>query len=175
MPDIHQPAPRKPTHMAAKHSIILRQHLQPNEQKHSEKATWKCDQQKAFPGATAVDMYRHYMIPTLENNTPDNAIIHCGINDLLSMEDQLTDETAANVAERIIRCGLVCKEYGVSQIAISSVLHKSGTHLQAITNQINNKLHTWCREHSFNFINNINIPFTNPYDYTPFSIMMVCI
>ena len=119
---------------------------------------------KAFPGATAVDMYRHYMIPTLENNTPDNAIIHCGINDLLSMEDQLTDETAANVAERIIRCGLVCKEYGVSQIAISTVLHKSGTHLQATTNQINNKLYTWCRKHSFNFINNINIPFTNPYD-----------
>ena len=104
------------------------------------------------------------MIPTLKNNTPANAIIHCGINDLLSMEDQLTDETAANVAERIIRCGLVCKEYGVSQIAISSVLHKSGTHLKAITNQINNKLHTWCRKHSFDFINNINIPFTNPYD-----------
>ena len=36
---------------------------------------------KKFPGATVRDM-EHYIEPTLERNTPDTAIIHCGTNDL---------------------------------------------------------------------------------------------
>ena len=116
---------------------------------------------KAFPGATSNDLSSHYMIPTLENNTPDTAIIHVGINDLLaqSVDGGLSSNSIDEIANNIIKCGQVCKSFGVNDICISSVLPKRGYKAQLSVKHINDRLLSLCERNSFDFLLNDNIIF----------------
>ena len=118
---------------------------------------------KALPGATSQDLHTHHMIPTLEQATPDTAIIHCGINDLLqrldSDEDGVTSDVVSEIASNVIRCGQVCKQHGVNKVCISSIIHKRGTKTQAIINLINNSISRLCASNSFDFLLNKNITY----------------
>ena len=104
----------------------------------------KCNiTKKAFPGATTDDMYEHYMWPTLKKNTPDTAIIHIGVNDILAKgtpDGGLTSISIEQIAKDVIRCGEACESVGVNTICFSSVLPFKGRRAQSTTNHINDQL-----------------------------------
>jgi hypothetical protein len=67
---------------------------------------------KPFVGATAEDLFTHHMMPTLKNNTPDEVIIHAGINDTMQLADKdggMSSEVMDIIANNIIKCGQVAK------------------------------------------------------------------
>ena len=74
---------------------------------------------KAFPEAKARQL-NHYTIPLLEDNTNDGAIIHVGINDLLS-----NDKSTNGICKEIIDIGLRCKYNNIGMIFISSIAYSS--------------------------------------------------
>ena len=122
---------------------------------------------KAFPGATSKDMHSHYMMPTLEKDVPDTAIIHTGINDVIQKSDKdggLMAEAISDIASDIIKCGQVCRMYGVNKVCISSIINKKGVKIQAAIMLINDALVKLCEINSFDFISNVNIPYTEPYN-----------
>ena len=121
----------------------------------------KCNiTKKAFPGATTDNMYEHYMLPTLKKNTPDTAIIHIGVNDILAKgtpDGGLTSNAIEQIAQDVIKCGGVCKSAGVNNICISSILSFRGRKAQSTINHINSKLAKLCRDNQYDFILNDNI------------------
>ena len=72
---------------------------------------------KVFPGAKTRQL-NHYTIPPLEDNTYDGAIIHVGINDLLS-----NDKSTNGICKEIIDIGLIF----ISSLAYSSKVNSSLT------------------------------------------------
>ena len=119
---------------------------------------------KSFPGATTDDLYEHHMLPTLIKNTPDTAIIHIGVNDILTKgttDGGLTSNLVTEIANDIMKCGKVCQSYGVNNICISSVLPFKGRRAQLTVNHINEHLAKLCREMSFDFLLNDNIKYDN--------------
>ena len=119
---------------------------------------------KYFPGATTDELYEHYMLPTLKKNTPDTAIIHIGVNDILAKgtpDGGLTSNVIREVSDNIIKCGEVCRSYGVNNICISSVLPFKGRRAQLTVNQINSNLAKLCQEMCFDFLLNDNILYEN--------------
>ena len=117
---------------------------------------------KAFPGATTEDMYEHYMMPTLKRNTPDTAIIHIGVNDILSKgtpDGGMTANSIEQIAKDVIRCGEVCQSAGVNNICISSILSFRGRRAQSTINHINHQLAKLCSDNSYDFILNDNITY----------------
>ena len=134
--------------------------------KHELRRKFKCAvNKKAFPGATSIDMHSHYMIPTLENDVPDIAIIHTGINDVIKQSDDdggLTADAISEIANNIIKCGQVCRMYGVNKVCVSSIILKKGVKTQASIILINDALARLCVINSFDFLSNVNIPYTEP-------------
>ena len=114
---------------------------------------------KAFPGTTSKDLSSHYRIPTLESNTPNIAIIHVGINDVMnkSTSNGLSSSIIQDIANSIIQCGKVCASFGVNNICISSILPKRGHRAQLSIRHINNVLAKLCAELAFDFLQNGNI------------------
>ena len=43
---------------------------------------------KPFVGATSEELYNHHMIPSLKKNTPEEVLIHVGINDVNQLADK---------------------------------------------------------------------------------------
>ena len=133
--------------------------------KHDLKKKLNCNiAKKSFPGATTDDMFKYYMWPTLEKNTPDTAIIHIGVNDILGKgtpDGGLTENSIEQIAQDIMRCGEVCERAGVNTICISSVLSFKGRRAQLSVDHINAQLAKLCRDKSYDFILNDNIR----YDY----------
>lgn len=129
------------------------------------RAKLNCDiNKKTFPGATTDDLHDHYMLPTLKKNAPDLAIIHIGVNDILAKgtpDGGLTSNAIEEVSKNIIKCGEVCRTYGVNNICISSVLPFKGRRAQLTVNQINNNLAKLCKERDFDFLLNDNILYDN--------------
>jgi lysophospholipase L1-like esterase len=134
--------------------------------KHELRRKLKCAvNKKAFPGATSIDMHSHYMMPTLEKDVPDTAIIHTGINDVIQQSDKdggLTAEAIAEISSNVIKCGQVCRMYGVNKVCVSSIIHKKGVKTQAAIILINDALARLCVINSFDFLSNVNIPYTEP-------------
>ena len=80
---------------------------------------------KAFPGAKAYQL-NHYIIPTLEEFDYDCAIIHVGINDILSSKDmsELND-----LPEKTMQIGKTCQSYSIVKVYVSSILPSNRTSL----------------------------------------------
>ena len=133
--------------------------------KYELKKKLKCNiNKKSFPGATTIDMYEHYMMPTLKRDTPDTAIIHIGVNDILAKgttDGGLTANAIQEIAKDVIKCGEVCQSAGVNNICISSILPFKGRRAELTINNINHQLAKLCLEKSYDFILNDNIIFDN--------------
>ena len=101
------------------------------------------------------------MLPTLKRNTPDLAIIHIGVNDILNASDadSLTTENIEEISRNIIKCGEVCKRYGVNKVCFSSIIHTKQLRGEKAINLINNQVARLCARNSFDFIINSNIPY----------------
>ena len=120
---------------------------------------------KSFPGATALDLAEHHVHPYFKRNNADTAIIHAGANDILQLGDEeggLTEELMNEVCTNILMSGMVCKEYGINRVCISSVLPARSKKYQLSAIFINQKLESMCREVGFDFIRNENIIYEKP-------------
>ena len=120
---------------------------------------------KSFPGATALDLAEHHVHPYLKRNNPDTAVIHVGANDILQLGDQeggVTGEVVDIICSNILTCGMVCKQYGINTVCVSSILPGKSKKFQLSAIFINNKLESMCSELGFDFIKNTNIIYEKP-------------
>ena len=114
-------------------------------------------QMKCFPGATSKDL-NYYVIPTLENNSYDQVLIHVGINDLLNSEKP----DHQSLLQNIMRVIQKCKDSGIAEIIISSLVVTEKISVRVII-EANESLRNFCRQNGFNYIDNRNIPPTKLY------------
>ena len=120
---------------------------------------------KSFPGATALDLAEHHVHPYLKRNSPDTALIHVGANDILQLGDKdggITGEVVDTICTNILTCGMVCKQYGINTVCISSILPGQSKKFKLSAIFINNKLESMCREVGFDFLSNKNIIYEKP-------------
>ena len=110
---------------------------------------------KSFPGATIKELH-HYVIPTLENDTPDVILIHGGCNDVKPMPGH-KELSYQEIAEEILNMGLTCREKGVNNVVISGLICRKNKILSKKIWSINNILRVKCQELGFYFVNNQNI------------------
>ena len=90
------------------------------------------------------------MEPTLKNKNFDDALLHVGVYDLLHDESQ---EFFQNPLDNLKQIGLKCKSAGViSGIVVNNKL------TNAYISSVNQRISNMCRDNSFVFIDNNNIP-----------------
>ena len=110
-------------------------------------------QLKSFPGGTSKELL-YYVEPTLKSKKFDAALLHVGVNDLLNDERQ---DSVQNLLDKLKQIGLKCKSAGVTRILISGiVVNKKLT--SAYISSVNQRISNMCRDKSFVFIDNNNIP-----------------
>ena len=102
---------------------------------------------RSFSGANSKQL-DHYIIPTLVDDRPDAALLHVGTNDILSNAND------TELANNIINVGLNCKNHGVSNVFISSILVKKNPKLNPVIQRINYQLRELSEINGFLFINN---------------------
>ena len=102
---------------------------------------------KAFLGAKARQL-NHYTILLLEDNTYDGAIIHVGMNDLMS-----NDKSTNNICKDIIDIGLRCRNNNSGMISISSIEYSSKVN-PSLIQQLHGLLFDECRRNCFKFVYN---------------------
>ena len=79
---------------------------------------------KAFPGAKSTQL-NHYVTPTLEEYSYNAAIIHVGINDILTSKRDELDKLHGN----IIKVGNTCQKYNIGKIYKSVILPSTRTNI----------------------------------------------
>lgn len=109
---------------------------------------------KSFPGAIINELH-HYILPHLQNISPDIAIIHAGTNNL-SRYNTLK-QTNDEIVEELINIGMTCRKFGVNHIFFSGLCHRSSSFLNTKINAINSLLSNRCNDLNFNFIDNQSI------------------
>ena len=102
---------------------------------------------RSFSGANSKQL-DHCITPTLVDDRPDAAILHVGTNDILSNAND------TELANNIINVGLNCKNHGVSNVFISSILVKKNPKLNPVIQRINYQLRELSEINGFLFINN---------------------
>ena len=94
----------------------------------------------------------YYVVPLLVHEKPNNVAIHIGSNDITKLN--YNNVNAEELAYRIINIGLKCRSYGVSNIAVSSILKRSSFNINQVIYQVNNILKRLCRINDFSYICN---------------------
>ena len=112
---------------------------------------WGKATMKAFPGATTKRL-NHYIVPSLEEERQDAAIVHVGIKNLLHKGK--FDEVE-KLAEEIIEIGLRCRNYNLNDVLISGIIYSSNADIGMIR-RLNKKLNSLCKLFNFIFIDNDN-------------------
>ena len=97
---------------------------------------------------------KYYIIPPLEDQRPDIAVIHIGSNNI-NYHDLNIDPL--KVAESIIELAEKCIEYDVKDIVISSIMVKKGLRLNAKIREVNDALESLCLLKDFHFIRNDDV------------------
>ena len=105
----------------------------------------------SYSGATSVHL-RHYCDVLLEEK-PDSILIHGGTNDIWG-KNQRKNATLRKIAEDIISIGLKCRERGVKNIYISSIIITRNSHINKNSRDINEFLKLLCVQYNFFFIDN---------------------
>ena len=108
--------------------------------------------QKRFPGVTSKEL-AHYVVPTLNEKSFHTALIHVGTNDVLKDQSELKQQL---VLQNIIKVAHQCKDHGVNQIILSSVVTTGRVNADVIIH-LNESLKNLCRANGFCFVNNDNI------------------
>ena len=70
---------------------------------------------RSFPGAPSKEV-AHYVVPTLQEESLNSALIHIGINDTLKDE---SDSQCESLTRNILEISQKCKEHGIKEIIIS--------------------------------------------------------
>ena len=108
---------------------------------------------KSFPGGTSNELL-YYVEPTLQNKNFDDALLHVGVNDLLNDESQ---DSVQNLLDNLRQIGLKCKSAGVKRVLISGIVVNNKL-TSAYISSVNQRISDMCRDNSFVFIDNNNIP-----------------
>jgi len=109
---------------------------------------------KHFDSANTKRMH-HHILPTLHEEKPDMVIIHCGTNDV--NDKTIYTTPPIDIANRILEIGNTCKEFGVKNVAFSSILPRKDANIQRIINETNDHLQNVCAFNQFGFVSNGNI------------------
>ena len=105
---------------------------------------------RSFPGATASQL-KHYVKPTLIEDSPDIAIIHIGTNNLTKKKHQSEVDIFNEIMEVVTECHLG----GVNEIYVSSLTCRP-THEIKI-NSVNKLLSQNAYTYDYQYIENSNI------------------
>ena len=108
---------------------------------------------KSFLGGTSKELL-HNVEATLKSKKCDAALLHVGVNDLLNDESQ---DSVQNLLDNLKQIGLKCKSAGVTRILISEIAVNNKLTI-AFISSINQLISNMCRDNSFVFIDNNNIP-----------------
>ena len=84
----------------------------------------------------------------------DDALLHVGVNDLLNDESQ---DSVQNLLDNLKQIGLKCKSAGVNRVLISGIVVNNKLTSASITS-VKQRISNMCRDNSFVFIDNNNIP-----------------
>ena len=107
---------------------------------------------KSFPGATNKQL-NHYVIPTLIEESPDIVVIHCGTNDINPRFKQ-PHLDAEKIANDMIEIGKTCRNNGVNEVFISSIVCRSVEAEMLKVDEVNKMVRDLCIKEGFAFIDN---------------------
>ena len=105
-------------------------------------------------GRKSSEKLLYYVEPTSKNKKFDNALLHVGVNDLLNDESQ---DSVQNLLDNMKQTGLNCKSAGVKRILIPGIVVNNKL-TSAYISIVNQCISNMCRDNSFVFIDNNNIP-----------------
>ena len=104
---------------------------------------------KPFDGAKT-EHIKHCVMPFLKEQKPDIIVIHVGGNDI---NCKIKGNVNVNEpADNIINLAVICRDFGVPDIAISEVLPKKSIAVTAIIRKINDRVKELCKNQKFHFI-----------------------
>ena len=113
---------------------------------------------KSFPGVRSKEL-AHYVIPTLKEESFHTALIQVGISDIFRDQNQLKQQL---VLHNIMKIAHQCKDHGVKEIILSSVVATGRVNADVIIH-FNESMNDLSRANGFCFINNDNISEGNLY------------
>ena len=115
-------------------------------------------QVKAFNGATSNHLKSFHMIPTLQEQPPNTAIIHVGTNSLRTKRGE-APVSSEDIAHGIIDCALTCKSYGVQNIVVSGICDRRGKFFARRLRDVNDIVEEYCKYYNFIYLDNKDIVF----------------
>ena len=84
---------------------------------------------KSFGGANTKQL-DYYVVPLLVDEKPDNVVTHIRSNDITKFN--YNNVNAEELAHRIINIGLKSRTYGMSNIAVFSILKRSSFNINQV-------------------------------------------
>ena len=108
---------------------------------------------QSIPGGTSKELL-HYVEPTLKNKKFDAALLHVGVNNILNDESQ---HSVQNPLDNLKQIGSKCKSAGVTRILISGIVVNNKL-TSIYISSVNQRISNMCRDNTFVFIDNNNIP-----------------
>ena len=94
---------------------------------------------------------KHYVPVHMGEDKPDTCVIIAGGNDL-------SDRTSVlDIANELIEAGITCKNYGASNVVISSVLPRADPSTHVKRDELNYLLYNLCSIHNFIYMDNWNM------------------
>ena len=108
----------------------------------------------AFQGKN-IRLLHHFIQPTAHEDKPDTVLIHIGSNDIIPSKQHNLNIKRADW--RIIDIGLQCRECGVKDVIISSIVIKGKFLLTKIIWQLKDLLGEYCVSNNFHYLRNDKI------------------
>ena len=107
---------------------------------------------KNFDGAN-IKRLSHHILPYLHEDKSDSVILHIGTNDV----QPNMDSTPEKLSDEIINLSQICKQSGVKNVYVSSILPKNDSRLSHFVSKVSNLLADKCKRYDVIFISNENI------------------
>ena len=94
---------------------------------------------------------------------PDTVLIRIVSDDIIPFKQH--DISVEDVVQRLMEIGLYCRECGVKDVVISSILVERNFQLATIIWQINDLLSEYCVSSNFHYLTNDNITRQDLWNY----------
>ena len=104
---------------------------------------------KNFDGAN-IKRLSHHILLYLHEDKPHSAILHIGTNDV----QPNMDSTPEKLSDEIINLSQICKQSGVKNLYVSSILPKNDSRLSHFISKVNNLHADKCKRYDVIFISN---------------------
>ena len=111
-----------------------------------------------FHGGRAKHM-SSYLPTHLVDECPDTTVVQVGGNDLPNKSLSINE-----IADQVIKCGLICQEFGVKNVLIGGITTRRPSYQQNRCKDLNYRLRGLCSANNFTFIDNQKIKVEHLYD-----------